>query len=400
MPDWQTRRLPGPTPLLTGRTRARQEQQQQRAPMFAAQTRAGCPYDIAATRYRHVTGYERGAAPFFDLFDAVARARSRSPPPRLETTSPPDSPPTLHFPSSPPPGLTTSSNDTGNAASPNSSSSSSDRNFNLQDTAESGLKGIESWAAPMWTQAECDEAPTPSPPAAGNCSPTPSLPDERIVPDGSFERQNLNSHGTHSVPAQVIANLYSSHFSTRENVAAESQEIAEIYNRHFPDAWYSMPENAVADAEAAAVAIAHNTAAGMTDTVASTNDTVASTDDAVASNEDSIASANIADNCNNESDSSYDPNEESYIATYDDAVAARNEHYYTRQRRGRPDWGIQDPGWMAPRAPTAHPEAKPPSNHRLQDWNVNVTSFTDKTGYTIENDDVIYRLPSAPGNTV
>jgi hypothetical protein len=77
------------------------------------------------------------------------------------------------------------------------------------------------------------------------------------------------------MPAQVIANLYSSHFSTRENVAAESQEVAEIYNWHFPDAWYSMPENAIADAEAAAVAIARNTAAGLTNTIASTSDTIA-----------------------------------------------------------------------------------------------------------------------------
>jgi hypothetical protein len=194
------------------------------------------------------------------------------------------------------------------------------------------------------------------------------------------------SHGTHSVPAQVIANIYSSHFSTRENVATESQEIAEIYNRHFPDAWYSMPENAIADAEAAAVAIAHNTAAGSTNTIASTSDI-------------------IADNCDDESnlgndESDNDPYKELYDATYDDAAAASNEHFYTRQRRGRPDWGIQDPGWTAPRAPTVHPEARPPSSHRLQDWNVNVTAFTDRSGYTIENDDVVYRLPSAPGHTI
>jgi hypothetical protein len=317
-----------------------------------------------------------------------------------------------------------SSNDTGNAASLNSSSSLSS-NLNLQETEETGLTAGENFAAPICSQAELDEAPTPSPPAAGNwdVTPTPSSPDECIVPDKRFERQNLNSHGTHSVPAQVIARLYSSHFSTtRENVAAESQEIAEIYNLHFLDASYSMPENAIADAEAAAVAIAHNSAAGTTDAVASTNDTVASTDaavastdDAVASTDDSVASVNNADiadnadNCDNERDSSYDPDEESYDATYDDrnwrqlqreADAEGNEHYYTRQRRGRPDWGIQDPGWTAPRAPTAHPEAKPPSNHRLQDWNVNYTKLLDKTGYTIKNDDIIYRLPSAPGNTV
>jgi hypothetical protein len=269
----------------------------------------------------------------------------------------------------------------------------------------------KNFAAPIWSQAEWDEAPTPSPPAAGNwdVTPTPSSPDERIVPDESFERQNLNSHGTHSVPAQVIARLYSSHFSnTRENVAAESQEIAEIYNRHFPDAWYSMPENAVADADAVAVAVAHNTAAGTTDAVASPDDSVASVND--ADNADDCDNADNADNCDNKSDSSYDPDEESYDATYDDrnwrklqreADAEGNEqHHYTSQRQGRPDWGIQDPGWTAPRAPTAHPEAKPPSNHRLQDWNVNVTKFSDKSGYTIENDDIIYCLPSAPGNRV
>jgi hypothetical protein len=140
------------------------------------------------------------------------------------------------------------------------------------------------------------------------------------------------------VPAQVIATLYSSHFSTRENVAAESQEIAEIYNQHFPDAWYSMPENAIADAEAAAVAIAHNT-------IASTSNTIATTDDTIALKEDSIASSNIADNCDDESDlgndeSDNDPNEESYDATYDDAAAARNEHFYTCQCRGRADYDV------------------------------------------------------------
>jgi hypothetical protein len=36
----------------------------------------------------------------------------------------------------------------------------------------------------------------------------------------------------------------------------------------------------------------------------------------------------------------------------------------------------------------------------LQDWNVSVTKFTDKSGYTIKNADIIYCLPSAPGNTV
>jgi hypothetical protein len=36
----------------------------------------------------------------------------------------------------------------------------------------------------------------------------------------------------------------------------------------------------------------------------------------------------------------------------------------------------------------------------MQDWNVHVTKFTDKSGYTIRNADIIYRLPSAPVNTV
>jgi hypothetical protein len=232
---------------------------------------------------------------------------------------------------------------------------------------------------------------------------------ESVVPDESVvQRQNLNSHGTHSVPAQVIARLYSSHFSTRENVAAESQEIAELYNWHFWDAWYLMLENAIADADAVAVAIAltTNTAAGTTDAVASTDDAIASTDDSVASTND----ADNAHNCDNESNSSYDPNDEAYDATYDDRnwrklqreanAEVDEQHYYTRQRQGRPNWGIQDPGWHAPRAPTAHPDAKPPSNHRLQDWNVNVTKFDAKSGYTIENADIVYRLPSAPGNTV
>jgi hypothetical protein len=268
-----------------------------------------------------------------------------------------------------------SSNNTGNAASLNSSSSS-ERDLNLQDTEETGLTNDKN---------------------------------ESVVPDESVvQRQNLNSHGTHSVPAQVIARLYSSHFSTRENVAAESQEIAELYNWHFWDAWYLMLENAIADADAVAVAIAltTNTAAGTTDAVASTDDAIASTDDSVASTND----ADNAHNCDNESNSSYDPNDEAYDATYDDRnwrklqreanAEVDEQHYYTRQRQGRPNWGIQDPGWHAPRAPTAHPDAKPPSNHRLQDWNVNVTKFDAKSGYTIENADIVYRLPSAPGNTV
>jgi hypothetical protein len=105
------------------------------------------------------------------------------------------------------------------------------------------------------------------------------------------------------VPAQVIARLYLSHFSTRENEAAESQEIAKLYNRHFPDAWYSMPEKAIADA----VALTANAAAGTADAVASTEDTVASTTDAETN----------ADNTDNDSDSSYEyhMDNEAYDAT-------------------------------------------------------------------------------------
>jgi hypothetical protein len=173
-------------------------------------------------------------------------------------------------------------------------------------------------------------------------------------------------------------------------------------NWHFPDAWYSMPENAVANA----VALTANATAGTADAVASTDDTVAETADAVASTIDAV------DNADNDSESSfeYHMDDEAYNATYDDRnwrelqreadAEADEQHYYTRQRHGRPDWGIQDPGWHAPRAPTAHPDAKPPSNHRLQEWNVSVTKFGDKSGYTIENADIVYRLPSAPGNTV
>jgi hypothetical protein len=128
----------------------------------------------------------------------------------------------------------------------------------------------------------------------------------------------------HSVPAQVIARLYSSHFSTRENVAAKSQEIVELYNRHFPDAWYSMPENAVANA----VALTANAAAGTDDAVAETADAIASIDDAV-------------DNADNNSKSSfeYHMDDEAYDATYDDRnwrklqreadAEADEQHYYT-----------------------------------------------------------------------
>jgi hypothetical protein len=214
---------PRPTAAATGRARVRQQQQQQpeRHLMHASK-----PVSASTTRYRHGLPYYPEAELFFNPFDAAARARSRSPPasPLPRPCSTP-SPPTLHFPSSPLAGPTSppSSNDTGNAASPNSSSSSSsERNLNPLDTAETGLTDGENCAAPIWSQAEWDEATTPSPPAAGNwdVTPIPSSPDESVVP----QRQNLNSHGTHSVPAQVIARLYSSHFSTRENVAAESQK--------------------------------------------------------------------------------------------------------------------------------------------------------------------------------
>jgi hypothetical protein len=305
---------------------------------------------VSTTRYRHGMPYYPEAEPFFDPFDAVARTRSSSPPvsalPQTRSRATP-SPPTLHFPSIPPPGPTSlhSSNDTGNAASPNSSSSSSERNLDLRDTAEPGLTDGDNWAAPIWSQAEWDEA-------------TPSPPDENIVP----QCQNLNSHGTHSVPAQVIAQLYSSHFSSRENVAAESQEIAELYNRHFPDEWYSMPENAVT-----------NTVALTADTVAGTANTVAATDDTAAATDDTVADSNNG-NASNFSFEHHD-DDEAYDATYDDRnwqelqreadTETQQQHYYTRQHQSRPDWGIQDPGWQAPRAPTAHPDAKPPSNHRL-----------------------------------
>jgi hypothetical protein len=239
---------PRPTAAAaTGHAHVRQQQQHPERHLTHARkhhlTRASKPVSASTTRYRHGLPYYPEAEPFFDQFDAAACARSCLPPTSLllRPRSTP-SPPTLHFPSSPPPEPTfpPSSNNTGNAASPNSSSSSlSERNLNLCDTAESGLTDGENWAAPIWNQAEWDEATTPSPPTAGNwdVTPIPSSPDESIVP----QRQNLNSHGKHSVPAQVIARLYSSHFSTRENVAAESHEITELYNRHFPDAWYSMP---------------------------------------------------------------------------------------------------------------------------------------------------------------
>jgi hypothetical protein len=126
-----------------------------------------------------------------------------------------------------------------------------------------------------------------------------------------LQRQNLNSHGTHSVPAQVVAQLYFSHFSSRENVAAKSQEIAELYNRYFPDKWYSMPDNAVANA----VAVTADTVAGTADTVARTADTVAGTDDTAADSVNAdAASVNFS--------FKYHDDDETYDATYDD----RNWH--------------------------------------------------------------------------
>jgi hypothetical protein len=306
---------------------------------------------------------------------------------------PTPSPTMLHFLSSPPPGPTSlhSSNDTGNEASPNSSSSSSERNLDLHDTAEPGLTDANAWAAPIWSQADWEENEDAEAAALASYHERDNATtDENIVtlPQG----QNLNSHGTHSVPIQVIAQLYSNHFSSRENVAAKSQEIAELYNQHFPDEWYSVPENVVADA----VAVTADTVAGTTDTVAGTDDTAA---DSVNANAASV-----------DSSFEYHDDDEAYDATYDNRnwqqlqreadAESQQQHFYTRQRQGRPDWGIQDPGWHAPRAPTSHPDAKPPSHHRLQDWNVRVTKFTDKSGYTIKNADIIYRLPSAPSNTV
>jgi hypothetical protein len=108
-----------------------------------------------------------------------------------------------------------------------------------------------------------------------------------------------------------------------------------------------MPENAVADADA--VALTTNTAAGTTDAVAPTDDAVASTDNSVASTDDadSANKCDNANNCDNESDSSYDPDDEAYDATYDDRnwrellreadAEVDEQHYNTRQRQGRPD---------------------------------------------------------------
>jgi predicted metallopeptidase len=184
--------------------------------------------------------------------------------------------------------------------------------------------------------------------------------DENIVTLPPNHCHNLNSHETQAVSAQV-AQLYSRHFSFQANVTAESQEIAALYKQHFPD-----------------------TVAGTTDAVAESDNTAA-------------ASVN--------SSVGYYDDDDAYDATYDDRdlqqeAGAVPKHYYTRQCQGRSDWGIQDPGWHELIAPTDHPDAAPPSSHRLQDLNVRVTKFTDKLGYTIENADIIYRLPSAPGNTL
>jgi hypothetical protein len=185
------------------------------------------------------------------------------------------------------------------------------------------------------------------------------LTDANIVTLPPNHRHNLNSHGTHAVFDQV-AQLHSCHFSSRENVAAKSQEIAALYKQHFPD-----------------------NVAETTDTVAKTNNTDALSVNSVVPDAD---------------------DDDAYDATYDDrdlqSELAAPQHYYTRQRQGRPDWGIQDPGWHAPRAPTAHPDAAPPSSHRLQDWNARVSNFRDQSGYSVENADIMYCLPSAPGHTL
>jgi hypothetical protein len=168
---------------------------------------ARAPVSMSTTRYRHSMPYYSEPEPFYDLFATFARARSRSPPASPLPPRATPSPPTLHFPSSPPPGPTTlagwnsnSSNDTGNEASQNSSSSSSERDLGLHDT-EPGLTDAT---------------------------------DENIV-TLPHRRQNLISNGTHAVSNQVVAQLYSRHFSSRENAAAKSQEIAALFDQHFPD---------------------------------------------------------------------------------------------------------------------------------------------------------------------
>jgi hypothetical protein len=202
----------------------------------------------------------------------------------------------------------------------------------------------------------------------------------------------LISHGTHAVSAEVVAQLYSPHFSSRENVAAERQEIAALFDQYFPDEWFSMPDT--------------GTVAEGNKNVAEGNNAVVETNNTVAEGNNTVAESDKADAASVNSSVEYHDNDQAYDATFDDinlqqeAAAVPQQHYYTQQRQGQPDWGIQDPGWHKPRAPTSHPDAKPLSYHRMQDWNVRVTQFTDTSGYTIENADIIYRLPSAPGNTV
>jgi hypothetical protein len=108
-----------------------------------------------------------------------------------------------------------------------------------------------------------------------------------------------------------------------------------------------------------------------TDTVAEGDNTVAKGDNIVANTENTIAEG---DNTFTESDNTdaasvnssfeYHDDDEAYDATYDnrnlqqEAAAVPQQHSYTRQRLGRLDRGIQDPGWHKPQAPTAHPDAQ------------------------------------------
>jgi hypothetical protein len=179
---------------------------------------------------------------------------------------------------------------------------------------------------------------------------------------------NLNSLGTHAVSAQVVAQLYSSHFSSRENVAAKSQEVATLYEQHFPD----NEANAAADNDADSI------------------DTNPDADNAAA-----VSDATSVDTTyDDDEQDAYDDDEQDAITLQREAASASlPQHHYTQHRRGRP-------GWHAPRPPTAHPDAAAPSSHRLQDWNVRVSTFTDQSGYMIENEDIMYCLPSAPGNTL
>jgi hypothetical protein len=138
-----------------------------------------------------------------------------------------------------------------------------------------------------------------------------------------------------------------SHFSSRENVAAESQEVAAFYKQHFPEKADTNTDNAAAISNATSI------------------NTTYDYDDAY--------------------DATYDAHDHDAITLQREA-ASQPQHHYTQHRRGRPDWGIQDPGWHAPRPPTAHPNAAAPSSHRLQDWNVRVSTFTDQSGYVIDRE--------------